>query len=142
MEPWDPRRGDGPASPPEYPVQTLRHVYLTPFGGFSPDLTEGEIGIQAEALESNTDLRPWRDVVTISKMAGSARIPFILKALFRVVPIDASMRDAWQKSLRGEAVLPHELPNVASESARLGLARGDELLINGVLSRLGLHTGS
>jgi hypothetical protein len=45
------------------------------------------------------------------------------------------MRDAWRKSLEGEAVLPHELPGQASESARLDLARGDELLINGVLAR-------
>ena len=138
----DPRWGPGPGSP-GYPLEMLRHVYLTPFGGFSPDLGGGEIGINASALERNTDLRPWRDTVTISKMAGRARIPFILKALFRVVPIDASMRDAWGKSRQGEAVLPHEPPGEPCESARLDLAKGDELLINGVLARrLGFRAGS
>jgi hypothetical protein len=128
--------------PPAFPVETSRYVYLTPFGGFSPDLQTGQIGINAQALERNTDLEPWRDVVTISTAGRSARIPFILKFLFRVVPIDSEMRDAWRKSLEGEAVLPHEMPGEASESARLDLARGDELLINGVLARrVGFRAG-
>lgn len=138
--PADPRAG-APASP-EYPVQTLRHVYLTPFGGFSPDLGEGELGVRDEALEQNTELKA-DDLVTIGKVEGPARIPFILKQLFRVVPVDAAMRDAWRKSLRGEAVLPHEQPGEVSESVRLDLARGDDLLINGVLARrVGLRAGS
>ena len=129
------------AAGPEYPVQTLRHIYITPFGGFSPDLGGGDLGLSVEALR-RTDLRP-EDLVTIGKVAGTARIPFILKQMFRVVPIDAGMRDAWAKSLRGEAVLPHEEPGVVSESVRLDLARGDDLLINGVLARrLGLRAGS
>lgn len=128
--------GNHPGTPsPEYPVETLRYVYLTPFGGFSPDLQPGEIGINAEALARNTDLQPWRDVVTIRPAGRAAPIPYIMKCLFRVVPIDASMRDAWRRSLDGEAVLPHEQPGEASESARLDLAMGDELLINGVLAR-------
>ena len=141
MEAREPRRGDAAATP--YPVETLRHIYVTPFGGFSPDLQPGEIGIHAEALEANTDLQPWRDVVTISKAGGGARIPFILKTLFRVVPIDQAMRDAWAKTQQGEAVLPHEQPGERPDSARLDLARGDELLLNGVLARrLGFSPGS
>lgn len=135
----DPRRG----AVPDYPVETLRHIYLTPFGGFTPDLEQGEIGIHGEALRANTELEPWRDVVTIGKVEGTARIPFILKQLFRVVPIDASYRDAWRKTQQGEAVLPHERPGQPSDSARLDLAMGDEVLINGVLARrLGLRAGS
>jgi hypothetical protein len=126
----EPIGGTGPA----YPVEMLRHIYVTPFGGFSPDLQPGEIGIQAEALARNTRLQP-SDHVTISKCQGPARIPLIHKELFRVVPIDAALRDAWNKSLHGEAVLPHEKPGEVTESVRLDLARGDELLINGVLAR-------
>lgn len=130
--------GAGGVPAPEFPVQTLRHVYLTPFGGFSPDLVEGELGLSAGAL-ARTELRP-DDLVTIGKVDARARIPFILKQLFRVVPIDAAMRDAWAKAWRGEAVLPHEQPGAVADSARLDLARGDELLINGVLARrLGLR---
>lgn len=137
----DARRDGAPS--PEFPVETLRHVYRTPFGGFSPDLAPGEIGIHVEALERNTDLEPWRDVVTISKAEGASRIPFILKQLWRVVPIDAGMRDAWRKTLHGEAVLPHEVPGEAGDTVRMDLAHGDELLLNGVLARrLGLRAGS
>jgi hypothetical protein len=142
MEPAGARRIAGDDAP-EFPVETLRHIYVTPFGGFSPDLEPGEVGIHAEALARNTDLEPWRDVVTISKPHSVARIPFVLKSLFRVVPIDAGMRDAWRKTPQGEAVLPHERPGEASESVRLDLARGDELVINGVLARrLGARVGS
>jgi len=127
---------------PPFPVETLRHVYVTPFGGFSPDLQPGDIGIRAEALARNTQLRPYEDEVTISKVAGPRRVPFILKFLFRVVPIDASMRDAWQRTVHGEAVLPHEQPGAPSESARIDLAMGDELVLNGVLARtLGFRAG-
>jgi hypothetical protein len=136
------RPGPVGSDAPPYPVETLRYVYLTPFGGFSPDLEPGELGIRADALERNTRLRP-EDVVTISKPEGSARIPFILKMLFRVRPIDEGMRDAWRKSAAGEAVLPHEQPGEASESARLDLAKGEELVINGVLARrVGWQAGS
>jgi hypothetical protein len=143
MGPRPPRWGAGAGvGAPEYPVETLRHVYVTPFGGFSPDLAPGEIGIHAEALERNTDLRP-EDQVTITKVEGRARIPFILKQLFRVVPIDAGLRDAWGRTQMGEAVLPHEQPGVPAESARMDLAKGDELLINGVLARrLGMGAGA
>jgi hypothetical protein len=126
-----------------FPVQTLRHIYVTPFGGFSPDLQPGEIGINAQALERNTDLEPWRDLVTIGKLERASRIPFILKQLFRVVPVDQQMRDAWRKTLEGEAVLPHERPGEREESVLLELARGDDLVINGVLAkRAGLRAGS
>lgn len=138
----EPRR-DAKPDVPEFPVETLRHVYVTPFGGFSPDLEEGELGIHREALEANTDLEPWRDVVTLTKLAASTRVPFIVRYLFRVVPVDEGMRDAWAKTQRGEAVLPHEQPGVPSESARLDLAKGDDLVLNAVLARrLGLRVGS
>jgi hypothetical protein len=137
-----PSLGAAPGSAPRFPIETLRHVYVTPFGGFSPDIQPGEVGVRAEALQRNTELQPWRDVVTIGKVEGTARIPFILKELFRVVPIDASMRDAWQRSLQGEAVLPPELPGEAPESARLDLAMGDDVLLNAVLARrVGFRAG-
>jgi hypothetical protein len=39
-----------------YPIERLRHWYVTPIGGQSKDLKPGEIGLNREALANNTDL--------------------------------------------------------------------------------------
>jgi len=123
------RRNDGPL----YPQETLRHWYVTPVGGHSPELRLDQVGILAEALLRNTELRPGRDRVRIGVLGTNHARPVLLDGFFEVVPLDASRPDAHRKSPSGEAVLPegHE----AVRARRTALEPGVDIVLNGVLAR-------
>lgn len=91
-----------------YPIETLRHWYVTPIGGQSKDLKPGQIGPNRVALANNTDLVPYQDRVSLSKLDGMRSLPLFAKKYFDVVPLGKSYSDALSKSLNGEAVLPHK----------------------------------
>lgn len=112
-------------------METLRHWYVTPFGGISPDLGPSQVGILREAIELNTRLDPDMDRVRVSVVGHARRRPLLLDRTFEVVPLDESHPDALAQSPGGEAVLPEadvvRHPDVAPR-------RGDEVLLNGVWS--------
>ena len=62
---------------PEFPIEALKHQYVTPFGGTSPDLALYQVGIRKEAIELNTSLDPSLDRVRVS-ILGRARLRPIL----------------------------------------------------------------
>ena len=124
-------RGDLP-----FPFETLRHRYVAPFGGRSEDLGEGEVGINAHALEQNTELIPRQDKVLISILGPSRARPLYTQTPFEVVALDERRLDALLKSMHGEAVLPGAPSEDLIRRPLLDPARGQRLVLNGVASRL------
>lgn len=117
-----------------YPVETLRHWYVAPVGGQSPDLEPDQIGLNREALADNTDLVPFEDRVLLSKLDGGMQRPLFMKKYFQVVALDKKSIDALSKSPNGEVVLPME-----GMAQRKGLSEpcavGELVILNGVLSQ-------
>ncbi|MFQ5986924.1 MAG: hypothetical protein ACE5KQ_06160 [Thermoplasmata archaeon] len=131
-------RGDLP-----FPVETLRHRYVAPFGGRSEELAEGEVGIHARALAQNTELVPRQDKVLISVLGPNRPRPLYTQTPFEVVALDARRPDALLKSSQGEAVLPRGPSWDIVRRPLLEPARGERLILNGVASRvLGEDPGS
>jgi len=117
---------------PLFPVETLRHWYVTPFGGTSPELGLFQIGINREALETNTSLDPTVDRVRVSIAGRPHRRPLLMDRFFEIVPLDEQHPDAFRRSPRGEAVLPEGDDVVRKyEPPR----PGDDIVINNVASQ-------
>ncbi len=135
-----PRKPGAPGNPaPAFPVETLRHWYVTPFGGRSPELDLFQIGINREAIERNTSLDPGMDRVRVT-ILGHLRRPILLERFFEVVPLDERHPDAFRHSPMGEAVLPEGDEVLRPRDAP---HPGDEVVISSVASqRLGLLADS
>jgi len=130
------RKHGAPGSPaPAFPVETLRHWYVTPFGGMSVELEPFQVGINREALETNTSLDPSTDRVRVTVL-GRVRRPLLLDRFFEVVPLDERHPEALRRSPMGEAVFP-EGDDVFRP--RDSPHAGDDVVISSVASqRLGL----
>lgn len=118
-----------------FPVETIRHWYVTPYGGMSPELGLLELGIHHQALEENTALDPATDRVRITIVGRANPRPLLFDRFFRIVPLDEQHPDAFARSRHGEAVLPEGDDVIRRyEPPRIG----DQVLINSVLTqRLG-----
>jgi hypothetical protein len=116
-----------------YPVQTLRHWYMAPVGGFSQSLEPGQVGLCREALAENTDLVPFQDRVSLARLWEDRPRPLFMRKLFQVVALDRSSADAFAKSPHGEVVLPLEV--AGNGSWPMDLEAGDMVILNGVLSQ-------
>lgn len=115
-----------------YPVETLKHWYIAPIGGQSPELKANQIGLNREALIENTDLVPYEDRVLISKLDGPEVRPLMIRDYFTVVPLDETSPDATSKSPCGEVVLPVQNKNdLLSGEFRIG----EPVVLNSVLSQ-------
>ena len=116
-----------------FPFETLRHWYVTPFGGHSNELSFYQIGIRRDALEANTELDPQVDRVRIGLLGQRNVRPFLLDHTFEVVPLDDRRPEALSRSPHGEAVLP-----TGDEVVRRpfpSLQPGDTVLMNGVAAK-------
>ncbi len=119
-----------------YPLETLRHWYVTPFGGRSRDLSQGQVGINSRALDQNTSLIPNQDKVLISILGRGAPRPLYARTPFQVIALDSSTPSGLQKSPQGEAVLPLEETWDVIRRPYLQPKRGQALLLNGVASKI------
>lgn len=130
-------------SPPAFPVETLRHLYVTPFGGHSRDLRFFQVGINGRALEANTTLDPKVDRVRIAVMGHRHVRPVLIDGLFEIVPLDPSGSTVRELSPDGEAVLPEGDEIIRRPFPALQV--GDRVLLNGVPAKrfeLALESGS
>ncbi len=118
---------------PPFPLETLRHWYVTPFGGHSDELSFYQIGIRRDALEANTELDPEVDRVRIGLLGQRNVRPYLLDRPFEVVPLDDLRPEALARSPDGEAVLP-EGDDVVRRPFPLPQP-GDTVLINAVASK-------
>ena len=117
-----------------YPVETLKHWYVTIVGGQSTDLKPNQIGVNKEALAENTDIVPYEDSVLVSKLENNTPRPLFTKKYFTVVPLDENSPDASSKSPKGEVVLPvleKKQRNWLMEPLRIG----EPVILNNVLSQ-------
>jgi len=135
-----PRKPGVPGDPaPAFPVETLRHWYVTPFAGRSPELGLFQIGINREALERNTSLDPAMDRVRVT-ILGHLKRPILFDRFFEVVPLDERHPDAYRQSPMGEAVFPDGDEVLRPRDSP---HPGDEVVLSSVASqRLGLLTDS
>ncbi|HKZ98850.1 MAG TPA: hypothetical protein VJ326_04590 [Thermoplasmata archaeon] len=109
----------------------MKHQYVTPFGGTSPDLALYQVGIRKEAIELNTSLDPSLDRVRVS-ILGRARLrPILFDRFYEIVALDERHPDAVARSPRGEVVFPE-----ADEVLRQAdpPQEGDDVVLNNVLS--------
>lgn len=117
-----------------YPIETLKHWYVTIVGGQSVELKPGYIGVRKEALAENTDIIPYEDKVLISKLEDNKITPLFTKRYFTVVPLDENSPDASSKSPMGEVVLP-----LQDKKQCMEFKVGDSVIINNVMSQR--HSG-
>ena len=124
---------------PAFPVETLRHWYVTPFGGMSTELGLFQVGINREALERNTSLDPSSDRVRVTVL-GRMRRPILFDRFFEVVPLDERHPDALRQSPMGEAVFPEGDQVLRPRDSP---HPGDEVILSSAASqRLGLLADS
>jgi hypothetical protein len=134
------RKPGTPGDPaPAFPVETLRHWYVTPFGGMSTELGLFQVGINREALERNTSLDPSNDRVRVTVL-GRMRRPILFDRFFEVVPLDERHPEALRCSPMGEAVFPEGDQVLRPRDAP---HPGDEVILSSAASqRLGLLADS
>ncbi len=114
-----------------YPVETIKHWYVTVVGGQSADLKPNQVGVNIEALAENTDIVPNEDTVMISKLEGRG-MPLLMKKYFTVVPLDEHSPDALLKSPIGEVVFPSQ---IKKEWFLEPVEIGESVVLNNVLSQ-------
>lgn len=114
-----------------YPVETVKHWYVTVVGGQSSDLKPNQVGVNMEALAENTDIVPNEDTVMISKLEGRG-MPLLIKKYFTVVPLDENSPDALLKSPIGEVVLSAQ---VRKEWFMEPIKIGESVVLNNVLNQ-------
>ena len=102
-----PPRVDEPNEPDElpYPIETLRHWYVSPFGGRSKELAADEVGVNRTALEKNTELAA-KDRISVGLSGSDPDRPWFFQRPFAVVPLDEARPIAAELSRFGEVVLP------------------------------------
>ena len=118
---------------PPFPLETLRHWYVTPFGGHSRELSFYQVGIRRDAIEANTELDPRVDRVRIGLLGQRNVRPYLIDHSFQIVPLDERRPDALARSPRGEAVLP--MGDDVVRRPFPPVQPGDTVLINGVASK-------
>jgi hypothetical protein len=111
-------------------LEALRHQYVVSFAGvYGGFWGKSLVGIEEKVLK-RTDLIPYIDKVTISKLEG--RTPLFLKEHFTVVPInekECTIDESLLQQELGVAVLPGDV----NFCERLEI--GDKIVLNAVLSR-------
>ncbi len=85
-----------------YPVEVLAETYVSKLGGFTEEIDRRELGINEQALYSNTSIIVGETEARI-KILDERNPPFFLRKSFRVVGLPHSL------SPNGEVVLPEEL---------------------------------
>ncbi len=117
-----------------YPIETLRHWYVSPFGGRSEELERDQVGLNRAALVRNTELEP-DDRVAVGLVGGNPDRPWFFQHLFQVVPLDDLRPAAATLSPMGEVVLPREGPYDFLKRPDLQPERGDAIMLKGAAAR-------
>ncbi len=109
-----------------YPREIIADTYLSKVGGFSSELENSEIGINAKALEINTSIISNETKASI-KFLDDRIIPYFLRRKYTVVGLEEYM-EGYEYSQQGEVVFSTDLRKEFSE--RLG----KEVILNTVES--------
>ncbi len=85
-----------------YPIEVLAETYVSKLGGFTEEIGRRELGINEQALYSNTSIIVGETEARI-KILDERNPPYFLRRSFKVVGIPPSL------SPNGEVVLPEQL---------------------------------
>jgi len=95
------------AGTPPYPFETVRNWYVSPFGGWSEEIGEGQVGLRSEAVAVNLGMDVAQERVGVAVLGeGRGARPLFYQDRFEVVPLDESRPQARELSPNGEVVLP------------------------------------
>ncbi|WP_456327350.1 hypothetical protein [Archaeoglobus sp.] len=107
-----------------YPMEIATDMYVSKVGGFSPELEKNEIGINIEAIYSNTSIIANETYAKIRFLGESAK-PFFFRKSYRVIGLEPNM-EGFECSQNGEVVFSESLAKT------LGRYVGKEVIINTV----------
>ncbi len=85
-----------------YPIEVLAETYVSKLGGFTEEIGKRELGINEQALYSNTSIIVGETEARI-RILDERNPPFFLRKSFRIVGLPSSL------SPNGEVVLPEGL---------------------------------
>ncbi|AEA47456.1 hypothetical protein [Archaeoglobus veneficus] len=107
-----------------YPKEILADTYVSKVGGFSSELDEREIGINALALSMNTSIIA-NETEARLRFFDDRPLPYFLRRSYRIVGLEENM-DGFEASPNGEVVF--------SEKCELRDVEGRDVIINTVES--------
>ncbi len=84
-----------------YPVEVVADIYMSRVGGCSSELERGEIGINANALYTNTSLIAGETLARLKFFESNK--PFFLRKKYRIVGLEEHM-EGYELSENGEIV--------------------------------------
>lgn len=117
-----------------YPIETIRYWYVSPFGGRSGELAVDEVGVNRDALEQNTDLRP-TDRVTVGVVGTNTDRPWFFQHPYKVIALDDGKPSARVLSPMGEVVLPPEQRYDFVKRPTFQPQLGDAVVLKGAAAR-------
>jgi hypothetical protein len=109
-----------------YPKEIIADTYLSRVGGFSSELENSEIGINAKALEVNTSIISNETKASI-KFLDDRIIPYFFRRKYTVIGLEEYM-EGYEYSQQGEVVFSTDLRKEFSEKL------GKEIILNTVES--------
>ncbi len=88
----------------DYPMEIATDLYVSKVGGFSSELDRNEVGINIDAIYSNTSIIANETYAKIRFLGEKAR-PFFFKKSYLIVGLEQNM-EGYEFSRNGEVVLP------------------------------------
>ncbi len=107
-----------------YPMEIATDLYVSRVGGFSPELDSNEIGINVDAIRTNTTIIADETYAKIRFLDEKPR-PFFFRKSYRIVGLEPNM-EGYEYSQNGEVVFSESL------SETFGRYVGREVVINTV----------
>lgn len=115
------------------PFRAFRDRYVAPFGGLSYDLAPRAVGVHPEHLARVPELNDREVLVSADAVKPS---PLSTRPAFRVVELNAYMRDALGASQNGVVFSVYDLDDPLASRVVERLAIGESLFLNASLDRL------
>ncbi len=111
----------------KYPKEVVSDIYVSRVGGFCEEINANEIGININAIYTNTSIIPEETFCQIKFFDEPPKKPFFFRKKFRIVGIDESM-ESYRITKDGEVVLSKEYEAVFRNKV------GEAVIINTVES--------
>ena len=91
----------------DYPMEIATDLYVSKVGGFSPELERNEIGININAIYSNTSIIANETYAKIRFLGKTVR-PYFFRKNYLIIGLEPNM-EGYELSKNGEVVLPENM---------------------------------
>ncbi len=91
----------------EYPMEIATDLYVSKVGGFSSELDRNEVGININAIYSNTSIIANETYAKIRFLGEKAK-PYFFRESYLIVGLEPNM-EGYELSGNGEVVLPESM---------------------------------